>query len=68
MSRGNGMQVADASSEDKVGLFAVEVVDGADVRAVHNPEREIVQQVAIGMYVEFLGEDIGLLWSHALQV
>ena len=67
MSRGNGVQVADASTEHEVGLLTVEIVDGADMRAVHYPKGKIMEEVAISMYVEFLGKDIGLLWSHAVK-
>ena len=62
------MQVADAATEHEVGLVAVEVFNGTDTRAVDNPEREIVQQVAIGVYVEFLGKNFCLGGSYTFEV
>ena len=67
MSRGNGVQFDNASTVHDVGLLTVAIVDGADMRAVHYPKGKIMEEVAISMYVEFLGKDIGLLWSHAFK-
>ena len=62
------MEVADTTSEYEVGFLVVKVVDGADMRAVHDTERKVVQQVAICVNVELFGEDVGLAWSHPFQV
>ena len=68
VARGDGVQVANATAEDEVGLVRVEIVEGADVRTVHHTERKIMKEVAKGVNVKFFGENVGLGRSNAFQI